>query len=171
MVTGKGQMKIMQMSFMIVAVFFFFILVGLFFLGIAFKDVKSGAEQLQREQAISSLEVIAGMNELAYDSGDPMSVDEDKLRIMSGKIGMNYEEFLPVASLEFYKVYPAFDKVVKCPGVGCNYYEIYNSGQKNIEKFSSYVSICQRVKEFGSVYDRCDIGKIVVGVKKSGIEE
>ena len=48
----KAQMKIQQMAVMIVAVFFFFILVGLFFLGIVFKDVKGGAGQLQKEQAI-----------------------------------------------------------------------------------------------------------------------
>ncbi|MCK4649921.1 hypothetical protein KAT36_01685 [Candidatus Pacearchaeota archaeon] len=165
-VGGKGgQMKIMQMSFMIIAVFFFFILVGLFFLGIAFKDIRSGAEQLQREQAISSLEVIAGMNELAYYSGESMSVDEDKLRIMSGSLSVDYGEFWPIASLEFHKVYPAFDEVVKCPAVGCNYYEIFDSGQRDVEKFSSYVSICKRVREFDSVYNRCEIGKIVVGMR------
>ena len=44
-------MQIQQMAFMIVAVFFFFILVGLFFLAIQFKGIKSSAAQLQKEQA------------------------------------------------------------------------------------------------------------------------
>ncbi len=162
----KGQMKIMQMSFMIIGVFFFFVLVGLFFLGIAFKDVRGSAEELQREQAISSLGVIAGMNEFAYGDRSDMSVDGDKLQIMSEGFGEDYGEFWPIASLEFYKVYPTFDEVMECPGLGCNYYNIYDSGQRNVEKFSSYVSICKRVKEFGSAYDRCEVGKIVVGVKK-----
>jgi hypothetical protein len=73
----RGQMKIQQMAFMIVAVFFFFVLVGLFFLEIQFKDVKSGAADLQKEQAISSLRVIADMPELNYDSGETMTVDEE----------------------------------------------------------------------------------------------
>jgi len=166
----EGQMKIMQMAFMIVGVFFFFVLVGLFFLGIVFKDVRGGAEELAREQAISSIEVIASMSELSYDSRDSMVVDEDKLRALKRGLGDEYERFWPIASLEVYKVYPAFDSVVKCPGAGCNYYEIYDSGQRNVEKFSSYVSICKRVKEFGSVYDKCEIGKMVVGVKKFGEE-
>ena len=163
----RGQMKIMQMSFMIIGVFFFFVLVGLFFMGILFKDVRGGAEDLAREQAISSLESIVAMSELSYDSRDSMNVDEDKLRVMAGGFGDKYEEFWPIASLEVYKIYPSFDSVVKCPAVGCNYYELYDSGQRNVEKFSAYVSICKRVKEFGSVYDRCEIGKIVVGVKKN----
>jgi hypothetical protein len=158
-------MKIMQMSFMIIGVFFFFVLVGLFFLAIAFKDIKSGAGELAREQAISSLEIIAAMPELSYDARDSMAVDEDKLRILASGFGANYENFWPIASIEVYRVYPAFDKIVKCPSVDCNYYNLYDSGQKDIEKFSSYVSICRRVKELGSTFDRCEIGKIVVGVK------
>ncbi|HDL02442.1 MAG TPA: hypothetical protein ENH20_01245 [Candidatus Pacearchaeota archaeon] len=161
----KGQMKIMQMSFMIVGVFIFFVLVGLFFLAISLKDVRSSAEELQRAQTISSLGVIIGMNELAYATGDSMSVDEDKLRIMSSGMGEVYGELWPVASLEFYKVYPEFDSVVECPGLGCNYYSVYNSGQRNIEKYSSFVSVCKRVKEVNSIFDRCEIWKAVVGVK------
>lgn len=181
----RGQMKIMQMSFMLIGVFLFFVLVGLFFLMIAFKDVRSGAEDLARAQAISSLEIIAAMPELSYDSGERLSVDEDKLRVMStlrevadgryqvademlrsSSALVDYGEFWPVASLEVYKVYPVFDSVVACPAANCNYYSIWDSGQRNVEKFSSYVSICKRIREFGSVYDRCEVGKIVVGVRK-----
>lgn len=161
----KGQMKIMQMSFMIIGVFFFFILVGLFVLGIMFKDIRGGADDLTKDQAISSLEIIAAMPEFSYGARDAMTIDEDKLRVMSGNFGLNYEELLPIASLEVYKVYPKFDKVVKCPLANCNYYDIYDSEQGDVEKVSSYVSICKRVKEFGSVYDKCEVGKIVVGMK------
>ena len=163
----KGQMKIQQMSFMIMAVFFFFVLVGLFFLQIQFKDVKSGAAQLQKEQAISSLKVIADMPELNYDSRESMTVDEDKLKIMSENFGLDYDLFWPVASVGVYKIYPAFDEIKKCPELGCNYYEIYNNGQKNIKTYSTYVSICRKMKEYGSVYDRCEVGKLVVGVRNS----
>ena len=161
----KAQMKIQQMAVMIVAVFFFFILVGLFFLGIVFKDVKGGAGQLQKEQAISSLEVIADMPELNYDSSWSMSVDEDKLRIMSGEFGDTYDLFWPVASVGVYKVYPRFDEIVECPGSpDCNYYEIYDSGQSDVKTYSTYVSICKKVRESGSTYDDCEVGKLVVGV-------
>ncbi len=169
-VNKRGQMKIMQMSFMIIGVFFFFILVGLFVLGIVFKDIRGGASDLAKEQAISSLKSIAAMPELSYGSRQSMTVDEDKLRIMAGGFSANYGELWPIASLEIYKVYPKFDKLIKCPAANCNYYDIYNSGEGNIEKFSSYVSICKRVRESGSVYDRCDVGKIVVGTKTLGAE-
>ena len=158
-------MKIQQMAVMIVAVFFFFILVGLFFLGVLFKDVKSGAEDSYMAQAISSLGVIADMSELNYDSSWSMSLDEDKLRVMAGGLGDDYGLFWSVASVEVYKVYPRFDEIVECPGIGCNYYEIYDSGQSDIKTYSAYVSICEKVRESGSTYDDCEIGKLVVGVK------
>ena len=146
---------------MILAVFFFFVLVGLFFLAIEFRDVKKGAEELRVEQTISSIKVIADMPELNY-YGENLAVDEDKLIAMSG---VNYEGFWPVVSVKVYKVYPSFKNVIKCPGLNCNYFEIYNSGQKSTKEYSSFVSICRKVKEFGYVYDRCEIGKIVLGVK------
>jgi hypothetical protein len=161
----KGQMKIMQMMFMILGVFFFFVLVGLFFLAITLKDIRGGAEELAREQAISSIEIIAGMSELSYGDGNSMSVDEDKLRVLIEGLGDEYEEFWPIASLEVYKAYPMFSSPVECPSANCNHYDIYDSGQRNVEKFSSYVSICKRVREFGTPFDRCEIGKMVVGMK------
>ena len=180
----KGQMKIQQMAIMIVAVFFFFVLVGLFFLGILFKDVGGEAERLHREQAISSLRVIADMPELNYDSSWSMSVDEDKLRIMSGEFGRNYDLFWPVASVGVYRAYPRFDEVVECPGVGCNYYGIYDNGQGDtltdignnqvgasyVKTYSTYVAICEKVRESGSTYDDCEVGKLVGGVKGGGDE-
>jgi hypothetical protein len=164
-----GQMKIMQMMFMIVAVFFFFVLVGLFFLGIAFKDVRASAENLEKKQAISSLEVIAGMGEFTFNSRESMMLDEDKLTVMSGGFGNQYALFLPVNSLRVYKVYPVFGEEKKCPGVGCNYYEIVDSGERDALTYSSFVSICRRIREFQHTYDKCEVGKIVVGTRQLGV--
>ena len=165
LIKNKGQMKIQQMAFMIVAVLFFFILAGLFLLGIQFKDIRGGAAQLYKEQAISSLGVIADMPELNYGSSESMTVDKDKLEIMSGDFGKNYDLFWPVASVEVYKIYPSFDEVEKCPGSECNYYDLYDNGQSNTRTYSTYVSICENVKEGWSVYDRCEVGKLVVGME------
>jgi len=159
-------MKIMQMAFMIVAVFFFFVLVGLFFIGIKFKDVESSAAQLHRDQAISSLSVIADMPELNYDSSESFTLDEDKLRVMSSNFSGVYDDFWPVASIAAYKLWPVASKQIKCPGSpDCNYYELYNNEQNNSKTYSTYVSICRKIKKDGFVYDNCGIGKLVVGVK------
>jgi hypothetical protein len=90
---------------------------------------------------------------------------KDKLRVMSGNFSGVYDLFWPVASIEVYKVYPAFDEVKKCPGVDCNYYEIYDNGQSDVKTYSTYVSICERLR---GGYDECEIGKLAVGVKGVG---
>jgi len=160
----KGQMKIQQMAFMIVAVFFFFLLAGLFFLNISFKDLKANAGQLYKDQAISSLEVIANMPELNYNSQESLTLDEDKLKIMSGNFSQIYNGFWQVASVKVYKVYPKFNKVIKCPSLNCNYYPVYDNLQESVLEYSTYVSICKKISEKGYVYDKCGIGKLVVGV-------
>ena len=160
----KAQWKIQQMAFMILAVFFFFILVGLFFLGWYMSDFQSRKESLLKQEAIASIEVISNMPELNCDSREEFCVDEDKLRIFSGNFARNYDNFWPVSSVRVYKVHPSFDSVVKCPAPNCNYYEIFDSGQENKVEYSGYVSICKKVREGNYVYDKCDIGKLLVGV-------
>ncbi|MDP2946566.1 MAG: hypothetical protein Q8N88_00485 [Nanoarchaeota archaeon] len=158
-------MKIQQMAFMILAVFFFFILVGLFFLSLQFRDMKNIFNELQKEQAISSLQTISNMQELNYKTNEPFTLDEDKLTAM--KNIESYENFWPVSSIKVYKI-SANDKLINCPAFDCNYYEVYNDGQKRVRDYSTFVSICKRVREFEYVYDKCEVGKLVVGVKLNG---
>jgi len=161
----EAQMKIQQMSFMIIAVFIFFIFVGLFFVNWQFRDVKKDAATLSREEAISSLKVISNMPEFNCKSSESLCLDEDKLNIMSGNLGDDYTPFWPVASIRVYKIYPAFTETVKCPALNCNYFEIFNNQQSNTQEFSTYVSICKEIKSEGYVFDKCEIGKLVVGMK------
>ena len=168
MVIKFGQMKIQQMAFMIVAVFLFFTLVGLFFVSWQSSSIKQGAGDLQKQQALSSLEVIAGMSELNCDNTEGLCLDEDKLNVLTGNgnLSSSYSEFWPVSSIKVYKIYPSFDVsgVVKCPALGCNYWKVYDSGQANTEEFAGYVNICKRLRQGGYNYDKCEIGKLSVGV-------
>lgn len=164
----QGQFKIQQMAFMILAVFLFFVLVGLFFMRIQFSDINRSFAELQRESALSSLSIIANMPELSYSSSEEFTLDEDKLTIMASTFSSDYEGFWPVASVEVHKVFPRFEKEIKCPALDCNYYEIFDSGQKSIQKYSTFVSICRRVKEGNYYYDWCELGKLSVGVKIDG---
>lgn len=161
----KAQMEIQQMTFMILAVFMFFALAGLFFISIYVGDLKDQASALEKEETISSIEVIASMPELAYDSSEMMMIDSDKAQVMANQFSNNYSAIWPVASIELYKVYPDFDEVVECPGTNCNYYKIYDNGQNNTQTYASFVSICRKEKESGYIFEKCEIGKLVVGVE------
>jgi len=158
-----GQMKIQQMAFMLVAVFLFFMLVALFFLKIQLSSIKGNAEELEKEQAISSIKVIANMPEFNCGSRQNLCLDKDKLKIMSTEFKESYENFWPIASIKVYTI--DSNELKKCPGVDCNYFEVYESGQTNSKEFSTFVSVCEKLKENGYIYDKCEIGKLSVGMK------
>ncbi len=76
----KAQFKIQQMAFMLIAVFLFFILVGLGFVGYQVKSVRGNYDQLQKDQAISSLQVLTDLPEFSCGY---LCLDEEKLTVMS----------------------------------------------------------------------------------------
>lgn len=159
-------MKIQQTIFMILGVFIFFILVGLFVLSIQFRGIQSNAQSLNEAEAINSLLAVTELTELSCASGTSSCLDGDKLEVMAKR--KNYANIWPFSSLEVYKIYPAFNKTTECPGVGCNHYTVFNSGQNSSEKVSAYVNLCyQRMKDTQVYYD-CEIAKVLVGVKKVG---
>ena len=159
----KAQMKIQQMAFMIVAVFFFFILVGMFFLKVQFSGIQKSAAELEKAQAVSALEVIANMMELNCNSRESLCLDKDKLKVMSGELQESYETFWPIASIKVYLLDETSTEIITCPALNCNYYEIFDNKQANSEEYSTYVSVCEKVRELGYVYDKCEIAKLVVG--------
>ena len=156
----RGQMRIQQMTFMIVAVFFFFVLVGLGFVSYQVKSSKGGFEDLQKEKAVESLQTLTNMPELTCGA---LCLDEDKLEIVSKM--PEYKEIWPVQSIKVYKIFPAFNRTILCPNVNCNFYQLYDSGQKNLKEYSTFISLCKKIKEAGYVYTKCEMGSLVVGVK------
>lgn len=158
-----AQMKIQQMSFFILAVFLFFMLVGLFFVSLQSRGIQSSAENLQKDQAIASLETISNMPELICDTNEPFCLDMDKVLVFKDYANA-YAEFLPVASVKIYKLDPSSTKVIKCPAANCTYYEIYSSEQTRVQEYSTFISLCQKEETFGRVSYNCGLGKISVGV-------
>ncbi len=155
------------MSFFIIAVFIFFTLVGMFFIGFYFNSLKGSVSTLEKNQAIASLQTIANMPEFNCNSREEFCLDENKLRIMTTYAPL-YRDFLPVESIKVYKLYPRQEEQRQCPGVNCSYYVILESTQKNVKEVSTFVSICKKDPRFGYVFDDCEIGKLVVGVRQIG---
>ena len=156
-------MKIQQMVFMIIAVFIFFILVGLFILNVQLRGLQGTAANLKEAESINALSVLTTMTELSCPSGSSFCLDGDKLEVMAKR--KDYSQLWPVASIEVYKIHPSFSKVVACPGVDCNYYKVFDNGQNKTQKVSTYVSLCyQRMKD-QQQYEKCEIAKILIGIK------
>lgn len=160
----NADMKIQQMTFMILFVFIFFSIAGLFFISIQSSRITQGFNLLQKESAISSIQTIANMPELNCDSSRTLCVDEDKLMVFASSSNL-YKDFWPVASIRVRKAYPMQTKDIRCPLVNCTYYEVYDSKQKNTQEYGIFVSVCKKVKNNGFIQEECSIGRLDVGVK------
>jgi hypothetical protein len=160
----KGDLQIQQMAFMLLFVFIFFAMAGLFFVMFYSKDLKSNYQSSQIDLAISSLETIANMPELNCDSQKSFCLDEDKLLVFASN-SQRYAEFWPVSYIKVRKLYPTSSEQIRCPNTNCTYYEVYDSKPTEIIGRDTFVSICKRVAKPQGVSTECTIGKLEVGVK------
>ena len=159
----KGQFQIMQMMIMIIGVIFFFVLVALFIINIQYQDVADSYKEMQREQTISMIETLTNSPEFSCSATESWCIDEDKVNIMLTNFSEKYRDIWQISSIEILKIYPNNQtKVIECPNENCNYYNIYNTSQKNIQSYSAYVSMCQKNSRTST---SCSLVKFILCVK------
>jgi len=131
----RAQYKIMQMVFMVLFIFLFFILVGIFLINSQSQGIKESAESLKRMQTISLIESLANSPEFSCGGTNSWCIDKDKLKIMSGELGETYSDFWQIASIEVLTIYPNNNtEVVECPANECNYYKIYDKDPDHFDQ-------------------------------------
>jgi hypothetical protein len=157
---NKSQLKIQQMAFMLMAVFLFFILVGMFYIVFYMTDLKKRATILEKDNAVEMANMLAGSAE--FSCGD-YCIDADRMMVLRNRT--LYKTFWRLASIEIRTVYPNSTKEIACTESNypkCNLIKIYEKeGAKSTA--SSFVSVCKRISEKDYVYYKCEIGKIIVG--------
>src|SRR3989344_5361251 len=100
----KSQLKIQQMAFMIVAVFIFFVLAGIFFVSVSMQGVKRDATRLEREKAITTVANLVDTAE--FTCGKSLCLDADKLIVLSSDMQDVFGSLWPVAEIKVRKLYP-----------------------------------------------------------------
>ena len=109
MVSKKAQMKIQQMSIMLIAIALFFILVGLFVLSFSFSGLKHKAETLNEKNTLITISKLASSPEFycgqAFGGQKIYCVDSDKLMGLIKNKNF-YENFWEVKSIEVRKISP-----------------------------------------------------------------
>lgn len=159
-IKNKGQLKIQEMAFMLMAVVIFFIIAGLFFLAIKSRELYREANLIEKEKAISMIAKLADSAE--FTCGKPLCIDADKLIVIQDR--EDYDEFWQLSSLEVVKIFPK-QELVKCNKnnyPACNLFKIYDKNV-NQEKVSTFVSLCRKEKQDSYFYEKCEIGKIIAG--------
>lgn len=149
------------MAFMLVAVVLFFILVGLFWLTLQYRNLQSQAGELERNKAALMAEFLSDSTEFSCGS---YCIDTDRLLVLQNN--SVYREFWPVSYIRVRKIYPVQPEkecnIENYPD--CNVFNVYEN--KNIESSSaigSFVSLC-RYERVGDYPLRvCDLGRILIG--------
>jgi len=161
----RGQLKINQMAFMLIAVTLLFVLVGLVVLSFNFAKIKKTANLLEEENAKLLVSKLANSPEFAcgdvFSYGQSNCIDADKIMVFDKK---DYQGFWKVADIEIRKIYPSQGNV-ECTlnnYPNCDIIKVYS---RNVEKGpyeSNFVSLCRKEKIGGIAYDKCEIAKLLI---------
>ena len=166
-ITKRGQMKIQQMSFMLIAVTFLFILVGIFFLSIRLYSLKKTATNLEEQNAMLLVSKLANSPEFscgnAFGSSRTSCVDFDKLIVLKDRIS-DYSGFWGVAKIELRKIYPGEEDIL-CDEKNypnCNILKLLDKKVNTQPATSNFVALCRKEKTEAIIYDKCELALLMI---------
>jgi hypothetical protein len=162
--TKKSQFKIQQMSFMLLAVVLFFILVALFWLVLQYKNLHKIATQLEEEKAFMISGFLSDSSEFNC-AGESYCIDTDKIMVLAGK--QVYRDFWPVAFIKIRKLGNETKEKIcnKANYPDCNVYNVYSNEKVkyNGTGIGSFMALCRYEKVDDYTNRICDLGKIIIG--------
>jgi hypothetical protein len=145
----KGQMKIQQMAFMLVATVIFFSMVGLIYFSITLTNLRTQAEDLRKNEAREIVKSISRTPELSFTSTTTCSqcLDLDKALLLKDLAHSGaYENFWDLDYLEVEIVYPHVSGQVECTRANypnCNKLVIINKTENFGLASSAFVSLAR----------------------------
>ncbi len=153
----KGQLKIQQMAFVLVALMVFFVLVALVYFSIRLSNLENTASELGDERAKGELRALSGSAEFAYTPDDCAGcIDLDKVLIL--KESSAYDGFW---NFDYLKI-EALGRDGECTKF--NYPDCGSITLIESEDFgstvSSFVSLCRWEESFEG-YVKCELGRVV----------
>jgi hypothetical protein len=161
----KGQMKIQQMMFMILAVTFLFILVGVFFLAISLQNLKNTASTLGGENAKLLVSKLANSPEFFCGNSfgaKTSCVDFDKVMIL--KDMSEYSNFWGVAKIEIRKIFPnRGDTLCNAENYpDCGVVNVLDRKVNALPPSSTFISLCKKEKNERIIYNNCELALLIV---------
>ena len=164
--TKKGQLKIQQMTFMLIAVTLFFVLIGMFVLILKFSGLKDSATELCEKNAMLLVSKLANSPEFScgevFGGSKSNCIDADKIMMLKENID-KYNDFWGVSNIEIRKIYPADTEKICNLGnyPDCN---IIRMRSRDIagDYLSNFVSLCRKETFEGIVYDKCELANLMV---------
>jgi len=166
----RSQMQIQEMSFMLVGLAVFFMIVLLFYVVISLSGLKQRVAESTREGNILLVSMLAGTPEFSC-AEKSTSLCVDGYKVLALKNNLNYASFWNVDGLKIQKFYPYTNNTIEC-SIGnydiCNTITLVKEKPtevNNLHRDSSYVTLCVRESENDYLYSRCELAKIIVSTK------
>ncbi|MEK6928856.1 MAG: hypothetical protein AABW65_02795 [Nanoarchaeota archaeon] len=160
---SKGQLKIQEMAFALLAIIIFLVISGLFYFVFKASSLKEDVGEQRENEAREIARRIANTPEFSWSTSECSNcIDLDKLMALKDK--ESYKGFWNLEHLRIEVIYPVKNgECLKVNYPECSSITLVN---KSIAPLSSaFVSLCrQEFKKQG--YIKCELGKIYAGGKK-----
>jgi len=166
----KAQMKIQQMMFMLLAVTFLFILVGVFFLAIKLSTLKQSATSLEEKNAMLLVSKLASSPEFSCENAfgaKASCVDFDK--VIALKEMKEYSDFWGVAEIEIRKIFPASNEICTSQNYpNCGIVKVFESKKNALPPSTNFISLCRKEVSERIIYDKCELALLMVSSEEKG---
>ena len=158
----RGQIKIQQMAFVLVAIMIFLSFGAMFYFSLSVSKLKGDDEDLREKEVKETVRRLAGSPEFSWTVYDcPNCIDLDKVMVLKDLESYNgFWKRIPLLKVE--RVYPRYgngectrDKYPECDKI-----TIIETGE-NVIAYSSFVSLCRYDNLIDS--ERCELGKLIMG--------
>jgi len=160
---SRGQMKIQEMAFVLVAFIVFFALVLLFYVAFRGSTLKQEAKELEESKAMELVQKLSSSPELNY-AGCSKCLDFDKALVLKNEA--SYRNFWQIDYLRIERVYP-FGNAAECTTANypnCNSITIKSSGKDFGIPSWAFVALCRQEFIEGG-YTKCELGRIYASGK------
>ena len=156
----KGQLKIQEMAFVLVAILVFFAIVALFYISVRVQNLKGSVEELRDDEAKTMVRKLAESPEFSLSVENCINcVDFDKVLMLKEKA--EYQSFYPLDYLAI-KVIGAL-KEGECTRSNypeCDSLTLIKKKEDFGTPIGAFVALC-RQEFFGQDrYVKCELGKI-----------
>jgi hypothetical protein len=162
----KGQMKIQQMAFMLIAVTLFLVMAAMFILMVNFSSLRESAKLLEEKNALLLVSKIADSPEFAcgnaFEKPRTNCIDMDKVMALKSRL-KDYSGFWGIDGLEIRRIYPEGNEK-ECTSENypdCSKFVLVPFENKNVTGVSNFVSLCQK-EQVDVIYNKCEIGEVIV---------
>lgn len=169
----NGQMQIQQMAFVLMAIFLFFILVGMFFIMFYSSGMEKEVTELKEEHSKKLASKLSNSPEFfcenAFGGSQTNCIDLDKVMMLKENINKySRENFWDVGGIEIENIYPLNkgERYEECSSHNypdCNLIDVFSDRvNQSAGSHSNFVTLCRKRSTERGVEDKCSIGRVIV---------